>query len=159
MKTYNRFLGFSGLRLLLMLVSTFITMIACQKESKGFVLPEGDVGAGRQHFTALYCTDCHSIGDVAWAGPGDYGNPEIKLGGETTMLKTYGELVSSVINPSHKISQKTLTDQQLTSPEGTSKMEARCFNEVMTVQQLVDIVAFLQSNYKLVRPTNTYQYK
>ena len=159
MKSSNGFFRFGSHGPILMLVITFIMLLACQKESRGFVLPQGDIAAGKLFFTSLYCNDCHSIGDIAWTGPGDYKNPEIKLGGEVTTLKTYGELVSSVINPSHKISQKTLTDEQLVTPAGGSKMEARCYNDVMTVQQLVDIVAFLQSNYKLVQPTNTFPYK
>ena len=132
---------------------------ACQKESKGFVLPDGDINAGKQHFTSLYCTDCHSLKDIAWTGAtyGDY--PNIQLGGDVTKLKTYGELVTSVINPSHKLSQRAIATDTLTTPAGASRMETRCYNDIMTVQQLVDIVAYLQSEYKLVVPTNTYPYE
>ena len=134
-------------------------LFACQKESRGFVLPAGDINAGKQHFTSLYCTDCHSLKDVAWTGAtyGDY--PNIQLGGDVTKLKTYGELVTSVINPSHKLSPRAMSSDTLTTPDGASKMAGRCYNDIMTVQQLVDIVAFLQTEYKLVVPTNTYPYE
>ncbi len=141
-------------------LSFFVLIMACQKEARGFVLPEGNIAEGKKMFSAMNCTDCHAVGDIPWAGSGENDYPEVKLGGDVTSLKTYGELVTSVINPSHKISQKNLlTDQQLTTPEGMSKMSTRAYNEVMTVQQLVDIVAFLQSEYKLVMPTNPYPYK
>lgn len=146
--------------LLLLCFSGFLLLMACKNESRGFVLPAGDIETGKQLFTTLYCTDCHSIGDIKWTGNENTGAPQVKLGGEVTSLKTYGELVTSVINPSHKISQRNqLTDQQLTAPEGSSLMETKCYNDVMTVQQLVDIVAFLQSKYQLVMPTNPYPYK
>lgn len=143
----------------LLLLSVFFLFMACRQESRGFVLPEGDMDAGKQLFTSLYCTDCHSMDGIAWTGTEGAGAPQVKLGGDVTALKSYGELVTSVINPSHKISQRNLTDQQLTNPEGGSMMEARCYNDVMTVQQLVDIIAFLQSKYNLVLPTNPYPYK
>ena len=143
----------------LLLLSGFFLFMACRQESRGFVLPEGDIESGKQLFTTLYCTDCHSMAGIAWTGTEGTGAPQVKLGGDVTTLKSYGELVTSVINPSHKISQRNLTDQQLTNPEGGSMMAARCYNEVMTVQQLVDLIAFLQSNYKLVLPTNPYPYK
>lgn len=145
---------------MVLLMAGFVLFVACQEESRGFVLPEGNIAAGKQMFSSMNCTDCHTVGDIPWAGPGENDYPEVKLGGDVTSLKTYGELVTSVINPSHKISQKNLlTDQQLTTPEGMSKMSTRTYNEIMTVQQLVDIVAFLQSEYKLVMPTNPYPYK
>jgi sulfur-oxidizing protein SoxX len=137
-----------------------LVLTACQRESRGFVLPVGNINTGKQLFVSMNCNDCHSIGDVARSTEGERGGaPLIQLGGEVTTLKAYGELVTSVINPSHKISQRHQTDQQLTSPEGASKMEARCYNDVMTVQELIDIVAFLQSEYELIVPTNTYPYQ
>jgi hypothetical protein len=122
-------------------------------------LPAGNIEAGKQLFSSMYCTDCHSIGDIAWTGDAAKGDPQVKLGGEVTSLKSYGELVTSVINPSHKISQRNLVTEPLTTAEGASKMEARCYNDIMTVQQLIDIVSFLQSRYQLVMPTNPYPYK
>jgi hypothetical protein len=57
-----------------------------------------------------------------------------------------------VINPSHKISRR-FSDQQV-SKDGESIM--RVYNETMTVQQLIDIVAFLQVQYKVAVPEYTY---
>ena len=109
-------------------------------------------------FQELNCTRCHSIGDIEWTGSKRFDDPHVRLGGEVTMLKTYGELVTSVINPSHKISQQDTSHQKLTLIKGMSKMELPRYNEIMTVGELVDIVAFLQSEYMLVRPETTYPY-
>lgn len=137
----------------------FAVFAGCQNESRGFVLPEGDIEQGKQTFLELNCTRCHSIGDVAWTGDERWDDPHVKLGGEVTSMKTYGELVTSVINPSHKISQQAITNQRLTLVEGMSKMELYRYNEIMTVQELVDLVTFLQSEYELIKPEDTYPYR
>lgn len=131
---------------------------ACQNQARGFVLPEGDVALGKQTFANLYCNDCHSISDIAWSGSEAAGNIHIKLGGDVTSLKTYGELLTSIINPSHKISKKYQREQDVTLPGGQSKMELYNYNEVMTVKELVDLVTFLQSEYNVIVPKETYPY-
>ena len=114
--------------------------------------------AGKQAFQNLNCDNCHHIGDIKWTGNADINDPDIQLGGAVSSIKTYGELVTSVINPSHKISQAAMNDQELTLPDGSSKMERYSYNYVMTVQELVDIVTFLQSEYSVVTPRKTYPY-
>ncbi len=131
---------------------------ACQNQSRGFALPDGDIEAGKRAFTELNCTDCHSINNINWMGQENGDTLHIRLGGEITKIKTYGELVTSVINPSHKISRAFHKKQEMTFAEGRSKMELYSYNEVMTVQELVDIVTFLQSEYELVKPDVPYTY-
>ena len=60
-----------------------------------------------------------------------------------------------VINPSHKIAKVSVSDT-LTTTSGQSKMQV--YNQFMSVQELIDIVAFLQSEYKLELPSNPYPY-
>ena len=84
--------------------------------------------------------------------PAEPGPVLITLGGPVARVKTYGQLVSSVINPSHKISRR-FADQQV-SKDGESIM--RVYNETMTVQQLIDLVAFLQQQYKVKLPQYSY---
>ena len=76
------------------------------------------------------------------------GEPELSivLGGEVARLKTYGELVTSIINPSHRIARGYPAD--VVQADGQSKMKN--YNDVMTVSQLIDLVAFLQSHYSLI---------
>ena len=159
MKTENQNIKCPGQQSVWALFFAFTLFAACQSESRGFVLPEGDVAKGKQTFSDLNCSRCHSIGDIKWSGGETDDDPHIKLGGEVTALKTYGELVTSVINPSHKISRQAETKQILTDTTGASKMEVYHYNEIMTVQELVDLVTFLQSEYKLVMPENPYPYR
>ena len=55
--------------------------------------------------------------------------------------------MTSVINPSHKTSWR-YSKQDIATEEGELKMVV--YNEIMTVQQLVDLVTFLESNYEIV---------
>jgi hypothetical protein len=146
--------------LVLFLIAGLAVVTACQDRTamRNFVLPEGDVADGKQAYKDLYCNDCHSIGDIGWNGSEEAGDVHIPLGGEVTRIKSYGELLTSVINPSHRISKKYKKDQEVTLPGDQSKMELYNYNEVMTVQELVDIVMFLQSEYELIVPENTYPY-
>ncbi|MBT8140649.1 MAG: c-type cytochrome [Gammaproteobacteria bacterium] len=113
-----------------------------KKES--FTLPEGDPAAGKQVFVALQCNSCHSLPDVAQMTDSKSG-VSIALGGEVRNIKTYPELVTSVINPSHKILQGFSPRHKTTG--GESAM--RSYNDVMTVTQLIDLVSFLQTQYRL----------
>ena len=124
---------------------------SCQQQSRGFALPPGDKERGKTAFLKLHCNECHSVADIEWAG-----NPEelhYVLGGSVIFTKTYGELVTSIINPSHKIAQQYY-EQDLTSVDNTSKMAI--YNDLMTVQELVDIVSFLEAEYEIERPITYY---
>ncbi len=70
---------------------------------------------------------------------------EVSLGGDVARISTYGELVTSIINPSHKLAGGYLP--AVISTNGESKMTND--NDAMTVQQLIDLVAFLQSRSAL----------
>jgi hypothetical protein len=59
--------------------------------------------------------------------------------------------VTSIVNPSHEISRRYPREQ--VAEGDVSKMEN--FNERMTVAQLIDLTAFLQSRYE-VRPEPLY---
>lgn len=125
--------------------------LGCQ-QSRGFVLPEGDIEEGKAVFVNLDCNQCHSVADIIWQG--EEGDVEVELGGEVTSMKTYGELVTSIINPSHKIASRYLREK--VAVEDHSKM--RIYNDIMTVQELTDLVAFLQSEYELAVPESPYHY-
>lgn len=63
-------------------------------------------------------------------------NPElsVKLGGKISGIKTYAELVTSVMNPSHKIAEGY--PKSTFQVDGVSKMTN--YNDVMTVSELAD---------------------
>ncbi len=132
----------------LLLVLGAICLAGCDtgpKGSVGFSLPDGDVERGKAAFIEFKCNACHVSKEVAQLGDGASSGVSVVLGGETTHIKSYGELVTSIINPSHRVARRDSTD--MASEGGESKMVS--FNDVMTVTQLIDLVAFVQSNYKL----------
>ncbi len=118
------------------------------QSAAGFHLPEGDLDRGKAAFVELGCNACHRIADTESSPIGL--NPEqvVELGGEILWVKTYGQLVSSIIDPSHEIATKYRETGM--DAEGESLMH--CFNDVMTVQQLVDLVTYLESRYTLLQP-------
>lgn len=111
------------------------------KSSEGFRLPDGDAKKGEQAFLDLKCNRCHAVEGVELPAPRVF---KLTLGGETARVKTYGELVTSIINPSHVLSEeykKQLVDaKESPMPDLTQDMSAR---------QVIDLVAFLQPHYKL----------
>jgi mono/diheme cytochrome c family protein len=122
------------------------------KSAMGFRLPDGDAETGKQLFVQLECNSCHTVVDVELAPAVQPGPVAVTLGGPVPNVKTYGQLVSSVINPSHRIVRRYPKEQ--VSAEGQSLMPT--YNETMTVQQLIDIVAFLQAQYRVTLPQYGY---
>ena len=125
-------------------------LIGCDadpRSGRGFTLPDGDTTQGRQTFVELQCHICHTVEGVE-AFP-HVGEPPVSvaLGGTVTRIRTYGELVTSIINPSHRMAQGYPTEA-IQTEDGQSRMTN--YNNVMTVSELIDLVAFLQSKYELV---------
>ncbi len=130
-----------------MLVVALVAIAGCTPEGKGFKLPDGEIESGKAAFVDLACTDCHSVAGVERAADSGTGL-NIALGGPTNSVKTYGQLVTSIINPSHVINRPY--PRQPVEEDGESTM--RAYNHLMTVQQLVDLVTFLESEYELRVP-------
>lgn len=121
------------------------------ESATGFRLPDGSAEEGLQTFKALECQACHDVRGLE--PPADSAiDTRITLGGDVTRVKTYGELVTSIINPSHKLAPG-YSPEDVTAG-GKSRMEAAYLNEVMTVQELVDLVAYLQPLYEVRPPEN-----
>jgi hypothetical protein len=139
---------------LIVIAAFFLVAMGCSNQGRGLVLPEGDVEKGKSDFVALSCNNCHTVGDITWNGEESVGDVKVDLGGEVTSIKTYGELVTSIINPSHDIARRYR--QETANSDGTSKMEN--YNQVMTVEELVNLVTYLQTEYKITVPRNTYYY-
>ena len=128
----------------------------CERDrmsERGFSLPEGDAAAGRDTFIYMQCHQCHFIeGEQFPALPG-LEPPYVELGGEVTRVKSYGELVTAIINPSHKLADGYPPDR--VSEEGESNMYV--YNRYMTIQELIDLVMYLQPHYEVVAPAYDYR--
>ena len=111
--------------------------------SYGFRLPDGDAAAGCQVFIDKKCSSCHVIDGMEELREGADIENTVPIGGMKTTVDTYGQLVTSVINPSHKIARAYRSEAY--SEDGVSKM--RNYNDELTVSELIDLVAFLQAQY------------
>jgi hypothetical protein len=116
---------------------------------RGIHLPQGDADRGREAFVDLRCHACHEI--EGFDPPASIvAGTRIMLGGPTVRVDTYGDLVTSIANPSHRIARGY--PPEAVTVDGVPLMSLIYLNDVMTVQQLVDVVAFLQTAYDVVPP-------
>lgn len=119
--------------------------------AKGFVLPEGDIERGKVVFVGMECHRCHSVAGETLPQVREPSKVQIHLGGEFYKVKTYGQLVTSIIHPQHVISKdylETLAKEKRS--DAGSPMPS--MNDTMTVAQLIDVVAFLDSCYIKYEP-------
>jgi hypothetical protein len=101
----------------------------------------------------MQCNQCHTVAGedlpfIQWAEP-----PYVELGGKVSRVKTYGQLVTAIVNPSHKLADGY--PEELVSEDGESNMYV--YNDHMTVQELTDLVRFLQPHYDVVTPRYSYR--
>jgi len=137
-----------------MLAVVATAMVGCEtgvESPRGFSLPEGDAENGKAVFIKYQCLSCHRLEGVEQADIVKSPELSIKLGGKSVVVKTYAELVTSIINPSHKIARGF--PKSSVQVDGVSKMAV--YNDIMTVTELVDVVVFLQSQYELIPHTRT----
>jgi sulfur-oxidizing protein SoxX len=126
------------------------TLQACATDwGQGFHLPPGDATRGREAFVDLRCNFCHEVNGFDPPTP-IVAETRVLLGGRTVRVRTYGDLVTSIVNPSHRLA-RGYSREDITLG-GESVMSFIDLNELLTVQQLIDIVAFLQSEYEVVPP-------
>lgn len=126
--------------------ATALLLSACQPGSNTYTFPEGDVGKGRQTFIEVGCVSCHTVDGARGLRDGlDEAERTIVLGGEKERTYTYGELMTSIVNPSHKVSQTRLGT--MVQEDGETLM--RDYNDILTINQLIDLVTFLEQHYTL----------
>ena len=133
----------------LLLVTACATGVATE-EGFRFPIVNGNIAAGQQAFLELGCHQCHTVRDVmlpSWNGDSPL---SLELGGEILHVKTYGELITSIINPNHVISEKYL--DRIPREQRKRAASPMPFKEEMTVRQLIDLVTFLNSRYILLEP-------
>lgn len=140
------------------LLTITLLLFGCEQGAqspRGFSLPEGDMEKGYLVFQKYQCQDCHRIAGEKESEDTQYLVAKaIPLGGSSGRIKTYAELVTSIINPSHKLTPRQ--PATFTSEDGVSLM--RVVNDELTVSELIDLVAYLQPKYK-VTPYRTSDYR
>lgn len=110
------------------------------------LLPDGDVERGKAAFVALGCHSCHEVSGVDLPRPTVQPPVPVKLGGSVSARLSDSYLVTSIIYPSYELAP--YPKEQITSGR-QSRMPH--YTDRMTVRQLTDIVAFLQSQYFVPR--------
>lgn len=101
-----------------------------------FTLPKGDLAKGRQAFVKFECYSCHQvIGENFPAPGGEAVGPELRQMGPMHPPEYF---VESIMNPSAVIGE-----DRYRGADGRSKMPS--FNDIMTVEELIDLATFLKS--------------
>ncbi len=110
------------------------------------VLPQGDPVLGKEAFLGMRCYDCHRIPGIDLPLAEEPNQAVVELGGEVTKVRSYADLVTSIINPSHRLA--TGYTEALVASGGKSNMTN--YNQAMTVAELINLVAFLEEQYNVV---------
>ena len=126
-------------------LSLIVCLAGCASKEENFTLPKGDAERGQAAFVNFRCYDCHRVHGVDLPPAEEPNQVMVELGGKVERLRDYGDLVTAIINPSHRLASGYTPN--LVAQEGKSRMTV--YNDVMTVSQLIDIVTFLQSHYEL----------
>lgn len=124
----------------------FVALVGCsgRHSPSGFRLPPGDVTSGEKAFVDLQCATCHTLPGSDMPAPTSA--TPIALGGRVMMPPTDGDLTTDIILPaSHFASGYPASQVQ----EG-SKSKMPDYTEKITIKQLADLVAFLQTKYTVV---------
>ena len=125
--------------------------VGCSKDQRtveGFVLPPGNVEQGKAAFVEIGCPKCHTVANSDIEQPAD-ASFHVEIGGEVRRVKHYGDLLTSVVNPDHKVS-RVYRVQDESGQEFSSPMPK--FADTMSVTQLIDLVEFLHSTYTSAVP-------
>lgn len=142
----------------LILLCLFTACAPDKQSGTGLYLPEGNVDMGKRAFIDLGCTWCHTVRGVELPSVENEPAPfSIQLGGQVVRVKTYGELVTSIINPDHVISyqNRQVLEKFAQGNDAEIKTLMPTFNDKLTVTQLVNLVTFLDANYEKYTPDYT----
>jgi sulfur-oxidizing protein SoxX len=138
------------------LIAMFAALIAllvlsgCRDQTKNtrFEMPAGDAERGRAAFVALECYTCHRVSGVELPPPTVDLARVVVLGGDVYRLRTYGDLITSIIHPTRDVSDL----MRMPLPEGSTQSPMQEVNDQMTFTQLIDLVTFLQPRYQRLEP-------
>ena len=140
--------------LLLLCASLAIGCDSGRHSSAGFRLPAGgDIERGKVAFVTLGCANCHQVSGGDTPHPTVQPPVPVVLGGLLDYPMPDGYLVTSIINPSYRLAHYP---KNQIAHGGESRMPH--YADQITVRQLTDLVAFLQSRYGVRRVPTKYYY-
>lgn len=113
-----------------------------------FPIEWGSIAEGQATFVDLGCNQCHTVNGVELAVYAGESPVTLELGGSVAYVKTYADLVTSLINPNHVVSDEYL--DTLPRNERSGATTVMPLQDQMTVAQLIDVVTFLNSRYVLM---------
>lgn len=115
-----------------------------------FPVQEGDIDRGRQAFIDHQCHQCHSVSGVDLPELAGAGPLHLELGGGIVAARSYTDLMTSIINPNHVISDVYREQLGLDAAVPLQSPMPMPDLDHMTVRQLIDLVTFLDSRYVLI---------
>jgi hypothetical protein len=109
-------------------------------------LPNGDPSKGKQVFVEYRCHSCHEVAGVALDRPVADPPVRVQLGGRVYTPPTDGVLATAILHPSYRLAgpREAVVSGRL------SRMGD--FTDAMTLREMVDVVAFLQTTYEEIPP-------
>ena len=122
-----------------------------------FPVEWGSNAEGQTTFADLECHQCHTVKGVDLPAYEGESPVMLELGGTVMYSKTYADLVTSIINPKHVVS-----DEYLKTLPRDARGKAKTvmpFKDEMTVTQLIDLVTFLNSRYILMEGYDETYYR
>ena len=114
-----------------------------------FAWPAGDPARGRVIFAKYECFSCHEVRGEPFAVPKDADKvgPELAAMGPAHQAEYF---VEAIINPNAVIEG----GKGYEAADGSSKMPS--FNDTLTVQELLDLVAYLKALQPLPAPAGAH---
>ncbi|MEM1293820.1 MAG: c-type cytochrome [Verrucomicrobiota bacterium] len=111
----------------------------------------GDPERGQLVFGQLACSQCHLVKGAKVNQPAD-ARLDLLLGEEVRFVKRYEDMITAITNPRHVMNERyrALLDRTLEGDDVEPFMPK--LTESMTVQQLVDLVEFLDRFYQSQLP-------
>lgn len=130
------------------IISAVITACANdpnRQQEFDFPMELGNIEEGRQAFIGLGCHQCHTVANTELPDFPTYPLLRLELGGPTDPYMSNARLMTSLINPNQHVSERLWDLLRL---DGSVPLESPMPNfDFITVSQLIDLVAFLDSKY------------
>src|SRR4051794_30148711 len=80
-------------------------IVGCGSKQETFTLPKGDAERGKAAFIKFRCYDCHHIRGMELLVSEEPNQVKVELGSDPEHRKSYADLVTSIINPSHRLAK------------------------------------------------------